>query len=320
MRLVQVCNVGQICGGTAACAWTITKAFPDWNHTVLFLSQPGPETRQAFSHCDVRHITKVSDDVLSPLQADLVILHNTAAKHVGQIRCSEVIQYQHSVGNHAHAEVTVACSKWLAEKSSIPISVLYQPVPRPAQIMDVDTRSLSDEFIIGRFCTPSLRKWPLSALPVYKRVTEEFSRVRWEFVGCPISLQPAWRDACDHRVTFLSPGWNARSNLWRWHGLLYHHPTLTESFGRTVAEALRCGCVPIVDDRGGFREQFLPRESGALCNNEEEFVAAVDQLLSPGVWWKESHQARLIGDERFSLASFRRRFLRLLSDRTLFAA
>ncbi|HWL06963.1 MAG TPA: hypothetical protein VNQ76_00975 [Planctomicrobium sp.] len=329
MHLLQVCHVGQICGGTAACAWTITKAFPDWKHSVLFLSAPTKETRQAFSHCQIAHVHYVNDDVLKPFSPDLVILHNTAARHVTSIHSAMTIQYRHSQGTHARGDWDVACSKWLAEtmttgQGTDVIPVLHQPVPRPPQPADSPARHLSHELTIGRLCTPHPRKWPVSALPVYRQVSEAFPEIRWEFVGCPGELQPAWRAACQERVTFLPAGWNARSHLWRWHVLLYHHPTLTESFGRTVAESLRCGCIPVVDDRGGFREQLLPTSKsrpliGDLCRTPDEFVTAINPLRVPAVWWERSLYARQAGDEQFSLASFRQRFLRqfkLLPDQT----
>lgn len=48
LRILQVCNVGQITGGTAACAWTITRALPWAQHTVAFLSPVSGDTREAF--------------------------------------------------------------------------------------------------------------------------------------------------------------------------------------------------------------------------------------------------------------------------------
>ena len=49
MRLLQVCNVGRIVGGTAACAWSITRAFPDLEHHVAFLSSITDETQRGFA-------------------------------------------------------------------------------------------------------------------------------------------------------------------------------------------------------------------------------------------------------------------------------
>ncbi|WP_437194525.1 glycosyltransferase family 4 protein [Planctomicrobium sp. SH527] len=325
MRLVQVCNVGQICGGTAACAWTITRAFPDWEHHILFLSPPSTETVQAFSHCQIANIRRVNDEVLASHRPDLVILHNTAAKNADVISSATTIQFRHSQGIHAKADLSVSCSKWLAKHFDDSNIVLHQPVPKPVrphlntptgtQDAAKESRHFATNLIVGRICTPTQRKWPSDALHVYRAVASTCPNIQWEFVGCPIELQSQWQDACAGRATFLPAEWQARRHLWRWHALLYHHPTLTESFGRTVTEAMRAGCVPIVDAKGGFIEQIEQERTGYLCASQTDFVAAVDRLSHSAHWWKMSRAAMTAADDNFSLQSFRRRFLSLVKRR-----
>lgn len=45
-----------------------------------------------------------------------------------------------------------------------------------------------------------------------------------------------------------------------------------ENLPRVGFEAMASGCVLIVDDRGGWREQVLHGQTGFLCKNEREFV------------------------------------------------
>ena len=97
--------------------------------------------------------------------------------------------------------------------------------------------------------------------------------------------------------------------------MLYHHPTLTESFGRTVAEAMRCGCIPLVDHRGGFREQ-IAAGTGFLCRKLDSFAAALDAVQSRTTQARLSRSAQQHADARFSIAAFRRRLLALLQSRT----
>lgn len=320
MRIVQVCNVGNICGGTAACVWTITRALPQCQHSVLCLRPPTEETVRAFAPVPIQWVSRVDDDVLAPFQPDLVILHNTSAEQVGQIRDTFSLQYQHSAGVRAEAEMTVACSQWLAGQIPRSPEVLYQPVPTPPHPADGSRsprlRHLEDQLVIGRICTPQLKKWPVSCIAFYRHLAARCPRVNWEFVGCPTELQQPLSRACGDRIRFFPAGWLARQHLWRWHGLLYHHPTLTESFGRTVAEAMRAGCVPIVDGRGGFCEQIEDNRSGFLCHSIDDFCAAISKLNDPASRWERSRIARKTSDGRFSLATFSKRFLQLLSEKT----
>lgn len=327
MRLLQVCNVGQICGGTAACAWTITKAFPDWEHVVIFLSPPARDTVQAFSHCQIATSRHVNDEVLAAHNPDLVILHNTASKNAGVISSIPTILFRHSQGAHAKADLSVSCSKWLANHFDDSKIVLHQPVPKPIRCRSgnnttagiegavTEQRQLSTNLIVGRICTPTSRKWPVESLEVYHAVATRFPNVQWEFVGCPSDLQPRWQEACEGRATFLPAEWQARRHLWRWHALLYHHPSLTESFGRTVAEAMRAGCVPIVDARGGFIEQIKNGHIGFLCQTPTDFERAINDLTQAAQWWKMSKAAMASADEHFSLQSFRKRFLTVIQQR-----
>ncbi|WP_437185085.1 glycosyltransferase [Planctomicrobium sp. SH668] len=99
----------------------------------------------------------------------------------------------------------------------------------------------------------------------------------------------------------------------RWDALLYHNQQVTESFGRTVAEAMRGGCVPIVDAQGGFLEQITSGDNGFVCRQMDDFHLALKRILDPCERWKLSKNAMRFADERYSLANFSSRFERLLT-------
>jgi glycosyltransferase involved in cell wall biosynthesis len=309
--LLQVCNVGQIVGGTAACAWSITRAFPDVQHHVAFLSRVANGTREAFGTCRLHRIERVTNRFVREIGADAVILHNTAASRVEPRSAVWTLQYVHSRGPRALADRTVFCSRWLAQQCGrMEVSdgdVLYQGVPRPTSNQDLRMDRRGDALVIGRLCTPTTAKWPDELGRFYETLSLRHPVVTWEFVGCPKSLEPRLMEACRGRACFHPAGWSARAHLARWDALLYHHPTLTESFGRTVAEAMRAGCVPVVDDRGGFREQITP-STGRLCGSLEGFCEAVDDLRSIDARGRMS----LAADERFSMQALRGRLLAIL--------
>ncbi|OYW11684.1 MAG: hypothetical protein B7Z55_19005, partial [Planctomycetales bacterium 12-60-4] len=162
--------------------------------------------------------------------------------------------------------------------------------------------------VVGRICTPQAHKWPALLTQFYRQLAERFPRVRWEFVGCPAELQPALQDACQGRTTFWTAGWERRSLLTTWDALLYHQPALPESFGRTVAEAMRVGCVPVVDAQGGFIEQ-LEHGGGFVCRGVDEFATAIERLHSRQQLSDVSRTAERIGNERWSLDRFAKELL-----------
>ncbi|HVJ84980.1 MAG TPA: glycosyltransferase [Caulifigura sp.] len=308
MTLLQVCNVGRIVGGTAACAWSITRAFLDVTQHVAFLSSITDDTRAAFAGATLHQCGRISDALVRELGADAVILHNTAPERCDVIRSVWTLQYVHSRGRRAAADRTVYCSRWLAEQChASPECVLYQPVPRPVAI---DGRGRSGLLTVGRICTPTVAKWPTELVDIYADLAGCHPDVAWEFVGCPAALLKPLSNACRGRALFHAAGWQARSYLARWDVLLYHNPRLAESFGRTVAEAMRAGCVPVVDAAGGFVEQVLPG-TGYLCRNRADFIAALGELKYPGLRASVSAAAVRSADERFSMAAFRKRLIAL---------
>ncbi|WP_417849499.1 glycosyltransferase family 4 protein [Thalassoglobus sp.] len=312
MKFLQVCNVGNICGGTAACAWTITHALAGHEHVVLFLSEPTEETVAAFAHCELGVEPKLTEAILKRHSPDFVILHNTAPNRVSIRSQIPSLQYQHSSGTRAPSTFHVACSGWLSQQIPRTPRVLYQPIPIPPQTGFIPARSLDDELTVGRICTPTLRKWPAELIEFYQVLSHQFPTVRWEFVGAPHQIQSALRQACCGRATFHAASSNARELFWKWHAMLYHHPTLTESFGRTAAEAMRAACVPIVDEKGGFLEQIDQAHSGFLCKDLNNFASSLQTIQDPGTRLQISQNAKESAAEKFSLETFYGNFRRLL--------
>jgi glycosyltransferase involved in cell wall biosynthesis len=93
---------------------------------------------------------------------------------------------------------------------------------------------------------------------------------------------------------------------------------------------MRAGCIPIVDNRGGFREQVASvraqnaapdcltparrparndHSSGFLCNNPEDFARALERLLDPERRTQHAQAAYARGNDLFSLERFSKNLL-----------
>ena len=305
VHLLQVCNVGRIVGGTAACAWTVTRSLPRFRHTVAFLGSVTEETRRVFAPARVENWEQVTAARVERVDPDIVLLHNTGRGRVAGALPRVCVQYLHSRIDPAPADRALYCSRWLARQYGAGDgAVCWQGVPRPGRdASGPDTRALRDTLVVGRLCTPQAKKWPADVVPFYRRLAEWSPEVQWEFVGCPEALVEPLRAACGGRVEFLPAGWEARRRLWHWDALLYHNAEVTESFGRTAAEAMRAGCVPVVDRRGGFVEQVAVG-TGFLCETMNEFEGAVEALRDAGERRRRSRACRAHADEWFSLGRF----------------
>jgi hypothetical protein len=315
MKLFQVCNVGQIVGGTAACAWTVTRALPTFAHHVAFLSPLDAETVAAFAPASVTTHAAITDADLAKLRPDAVLLHNTPRSRWAARVNAPMVQYLHSeFEDPAVADVTVCCSQWLARRLRMPADrVLWQAVGKIARDVGFQPPIAGAGcprygLTVGRICTPAARKWSRTMFPFYRQLASQHPRVRWEFVGCPRQMQRELQSACRNRATFHPAAWSQRLQLAKWDVLLYSNPALPESFGRVAAEAMRAGCVPVVDRLGGFIEQ-IPSDCGLFCEGVEQFAAALERLADPGFRQRMSHQAERHADENFSLARFARELL-----------
>jgi len=312
IKLLQVCNVGQVTGGTAACAWSATRALPEFQHEVWSLTEPTEETRKVFAPTVIRKPKETLAEGIGSSDADLVLLHNVSRRQLPGRLEQPTLNYLHSRIDPAAADRQVVCSEYLNRAYGGGERVLRQGVPRASRKPDrgdsLGLRELRRELVVGRLCTPTSRKWWPGLVEFYGGLASEFREIRWEFVGCPERMRENLAEACGMRVRFLEAGWEVRSRLWIWDVLLYHHPKLPETFGRTVAEACRAGCIPVVDRTGGFVEQ-LEGGPGILCGCEAEFRSALRILQDPRERWKRSRACREWGETRFTLESFGKRLL-----------
>ena len=306
MKLLQVCNVGRIVGGTAACARSLVHALPTWQHRVAVLGTIDEATRAAFAPVTMRSVERITPAVTRG--ADVVLLHNTPAARVEPLPYPTRL-LRHSPGQHARADAAACVSFALRDRLPWAAAepVLWQGVPPPQVRRDATCDEVDRPRLIGRLCTPTSRKWPADCVSLYERLAAEHPTVQWEFVGAPPRLHSALAQACGGRAAFVSAGLAARDRLATWDALLYSNRRLPETFGRTVAEAMRAGCLPIVDDLGGFREQLTPG-TGWLCRSPADFVHAIALLHDRTERVQRRRACRERGDAVFSEAAMAGRF------------
>jgi hypothetical protein len=323
LKVLQVCNVASMTGGTANCAWSITKALPDMRHRVHFLGRTIPDSvSAAFSGCELTGGHKIDSEILSSV--DLAIFHNTGPNLFPQYIPDNLatVYYQHSAfpaaaGIRKRCSKVFSVSKWLAKECGLKDSdVLHQPVPIPPTR---DKWPENERIRVTRFCTPNPQKWDeKDVLPFYRQLFTKIPDVDWTFVGAPHPVEMKLRNIAAEAiatVTFEDASHGQRSIL-HTSDVLIHHSSVTESYGRTICEAQRCGCYPIVDNRGGFVEQIENRLTGALCDHESDFIFELQYFIDST---KDGHSfkeiLKLNGNARGALSVWRHKFLSALKGK-----
>lgn len=310
MNILSIVNVADPCGGTLRCALDMVAALPDCEHVVQALQNSAhdwffDEVGKVGAY---PHFQRGVYD--GPEVFDLVICHNTAAEFIPPCR-GPVIYYAHSATATARnlpdtVDARLCVSHWLANRLGWDSAdVLYQPVALPAS----EGHQRGEGMTIGRICTPVDKKWqPADWLPHFTAVANAFPEARISLVGVPERLYDTLPFRGRAMRYTASP--EARSLLHEWDILLYTS-SVDESFGRVVREAQRCGCYPIVSNRGGFVEQISGDGTGALITTPEEAVSAVRDWIGRRRECEEACKQH--GDATGSLQVWRDGFLNLLS-------
>lgn len=312
MRILQVNNVGSLLGGTLNCALSITKCFPDAKHGIHFVGSRSEEVRESLTSQGI----EVTDGTIrtSLLEAyDLVIFHNTSeANFPGRLTSNIVpVYYQHSrvggaLGLRRRCERSFCVSEFLAGVVGMDKStVLYQPVPKAKEERDTE-----GPVTVIRYCTPNSTKWPEGMERLYETILSGIDRDKFHFlfVGCPEPIMKRLQ-AVNPKFGFMKASPLAITLLGHADVLLYDGPE--ETYGRTVCEAQRSGCFPIVSRSGGFVEQIEDNKTGNLCSSAGDFVQALSRFQK----WKSPEireTLRIAGDSRGSYSNFRKRFLSAL--------
>jgi len=307
-------------GGVGVCARAIIDALPEWEHTLVSVTDEPSilQTDHAFADHEARVADRLDHHMITAAAADAVIFHNQETIigvpegwevpllyyfHGAYFRPDPTPEVLHPMG----AMSTAACvSHYLADQLGLPpASVWYQPVNAALGGVEREDRRL----LIGRLCNPISNNWPAEIVDFFHFLASAHPAIEWEFVGCPEAMRDALFRACAGRVRFHAAGAEAKDNYARWHALVASNPHVTHGYGRTVCEAQIAGCVPIVDHRGGFIEQVEHGVTGFLCVDSEGFSEALAQVAVPARRRAIATRAIAAASARGSLDTWRARFL-----------
>lgn len=170
----------------------------------------------------------------------------------------------------------------------------FAPLPKKKAILNV-----------ARFSNLLQQKGHLVAIDAFKKLCDtgvsdyELWLAGSTEVGDGGLLDSLKMEAEGYPVRFyVNLGWNKLKNLFREAKFFWSaagmkaneltEPEKCEHFGIALVEAMASGCVPIVINKGGYREIVFDGESGLLWNTEEQLMNLTTRLMSD-----ESHVAVL---------------------------
>lgn len=314
---LRICFINNVCavGGTLGCTASMCKALPDCERMVFaFTAEWRPEPKSMMPP-DVLLECGLDKNALGlklrEWKPDVVVFQNTNSNMIpNDFGSGMPIFYQHSAFNAEPSRKRCAksfvVSKWLAKKAGVSEElILYQPVDKPHEVGKHTDRS--HVRLAGRIATPGSAKWKHEDYwehLVAARAAEP--RLHVEFVGSTHDRPESW----------MLPGhigYEHRYRVSTWDYMI-NTCSVEESYGRTVCEAQRVGCVPIVSRRGGQVEQIEHGFDGFLVETPTDVQEALNQLKDDKELERISTNARRSGDERGGLLKWRTEFLKRIAE------
>lgn len=313
MKLLSVNNAGRI-GGTLACTYSVVRSLPDIEHHIHVVGQINEDHwKQMFGGLNVSRSGPgmITPGHIEKIRPDFIILNNTTDSACPQWLTMPTLLFRHSAriapAPHHHQ---VFASRWLATQcghAPVEADILYQGVPKPSGVYFRDSEQAPQ---IGTMAVPERQKWNFHSLNLYRQLSlVSPPESIFEFVGCPPGLREDLRMAVRPRqATFFDAQWDIRCRLSGWDFLIHHNPSLPESFGRVAVEAMRAGCIPLVDDQGGFQETVphLVPPIGYRCSEQLHFVERLDEISKADYDYRMRMRDRIqsMADETYSHSAF----------------
>ena len=296
MKFLWVNNVPSIVGGTLNCTHSMCKALPNHDHMVLSL-------QGEFRSAEKEAFAGVAQLTTRWVDADVVVFQNSPMNEVVHSGANHSVYYYHSEHRSPIAsrftDHQFFVSDYLKNKLSLPGEVLYQPVTRPKERFQRHKKDV----VIGRLCTPTKEKWVLDEFLPHLVACKGIPGVWFDLVGCPEAIKSTVQTSLDHKVSFFPCSFSARSLLHTWDCLVYT-ASQHETFGRTVREAQRCGCVPVVSNHSGLAEQVRDGHGFAVSSPQDVYNAVIRSKEDPGL----KSRCRDYGDQMGSLENWAHKF------------
>lgn len=309
MRVSFVNNVSSLMGGTLNFTRDAIQALPDCEHQIVSFGKWGPDAQAAFPgvQLDFALGKDAAAVAIRDFKPDLLVLNNTGADRIpnaiGQAVPVYMLHSLHRTWSSATARChkTFCVSQWLQERSGLKTdAILYQPVGTPPERPGGPRMHAR---LAGRIATPRKAKWDQEEYwPHLQAAVKADPRLKVEFVG---------HQQRPEEVDWLLPGHighEHRNRLSSWDYMIYTS-RLEESYGRTVCEAQRAGCVPVVSRRGGFVEQIQHGVDGFLVDSPEDVAEAIREMADDQRLAQLKAAARESGNKRGSLKTWRKEFL-----------
>lgn len=290
--ILHVHNVAWL-GGVPAFIAEFPKAFPQFHHISLYLSEGEDKgALQMLNDAGVRTLytePPLGPVVISQLDPDIVIWHNIPGdKLVGPSPWDWTKRWPSIAWHHSATRPTV--------KADVHLFVSYH-LKKAYQGL-VDSKYITSWDVIPPCIDASKFRWDWPEEPVIGKIATPTNAAKYPFLLLEVAeathhklLMPGANQYFGERpdVIDVTPSWfGVAGFLKRCSVFLYvNDPAMApETWCRCVTEAMAAGMPVIAENRGGILEQVVDGENGILVNpnDTQGMIAAVMSTANRPLW------------------------------------
>jgi glycosyltransferase involved in cell wall biosynthesis len=312
-KLLWIMNT-TLLGGSTLWVLDAIESLGNWQHEVVFIQgEEVPHVAERFRQAaaPISRASVITREMIDAIAPAVVILSNTNPDAIeGEHPWSwlmngwPVISVHHSAVRPwipgAHADVFVskhlfamysAIAPRMARKFVIPPGIdtaAYAAIDRPAG---------GGRCVIGRHSSGGAAKYPQALLQILREVGT---------TSMIVGGAEHYPDADPTLFSFPPIGSQHPIDFLRDIDIFVYRSDTTETWCRSVTEAMGAGLPCVADRRGGIAEQIEDGVTGFLCDGDLGFVDRLRLLVrNPGLRFEMGMRARIAAMRMFDVRRFR---------------
>ncbi len=322
MKILHCANLCWV-GGVGEFIKSFSRAFPEFQHEVLFLRDINDNYKyyQSFQTLGIRayHSLEITEELIDGINPKIICLHNPPEslwqkelKDLNILQKYQTIQFHHNKCKiFPHINLHIFVSDWIKEaykdfSKYIQKSKIVHPCVDAEPYLNIKREyNKKENVIVGRIQSNTnnfrgkfsedvgmLKKLKNAKFFLVGDGYEKTSNPRFAFL--PIK-QGAMRNYLEKIDIFYI--WGGKGHV--------------ESWSRVISEALLSGLPVVIRDmKDGMSEQVRKSGVGFLVNTEEEFIETVQKLINnPELRKKHGELGRKWASENLTIKNLRQNLI-----------
>jgi len=305
-------------GGVGEFIKSFAKAFPEFQHEVLFLNDFKEDYNyyKSFQTLGIRayHIPEITEELIDKINPKILILHNPPStiypdkiKDLNILKKTNVILVHHNKTKlFPYVDLDVFVSQWIADaykgwEKYIKKSKVVHPCVDEVPYLNIERDTHGYPVCVGRI--QSNTNSYLGKFSEDVEMLKKLKNAKFFLVG------DGYEKTEDKRFTFAPIQQGAMPEYLKNIDIFYiwggnNH---TESWSRVATEAMLSG-IPIVirDMKDGMSEQVRKSKAGFLVNTKQEFINIIQMLIDrPELRKRKGEEGRAWAKENLTIKNLR---------------